>query len=308
MAQELFVQGRIVFGHPSKGREKKDIRTRAPIIKDGQKVMQYVFGVAIDKNTFGQQVWPVLYNEARAAFPNGIPSNFSYKFKDGDTVDSKGQPYAKREGYAGHCVLTISTEGFAPQVFKHVNGVWQQLNPEEIKCGDFVGVKTTIKYNGAVSPNTPGLYINPNGIMHIGYGQEIASGGQDPDEMFAGVQTQQFAGMSATPVMSNAPMPTAMQPAQPMGYPPLAAPAQPGYAPAAPVAAPAGYPSAAAPAAPLPAPAHDFVHAATGGAHPMPAAAPAYAPAAPASAPAYSPVAPAQPGGYPPVPGYPAGR
>lgn len=307
MANQFIIQGRIVFGHPGKPREKKDVRTRQPIIKDGQKIQQYVFGVAIDKPTFGAQVWPMLYNESKIAFPNGIPSNFSYKFKDGDTNDSKGQPYGKREGYAGHCVLTISTEGFAPQIYKHENGAYRQLAPEEIKCGDFVAVNLTIKYNGAVSPNTPGLYINPNGIILIGYGQEIASAGQDPDEMFAGFQGKQFAGMTAQPTMAAAPLPAGMAPAghqPPAGYAPQP---QPGYAPA--------------PAA-LPAPAHDFVQnvvqpqpgyvtaptspgygQAPAGYTPQPVQQPVYAPAGPQTG--Y-----AQPAGqptYPAQPGYPAG-
>lgn len=292
MAQELLIQGRIVFGHPSKPRDKKDVRTKQVLKNpDGSTKQQYVFGVAIDKNTFNQSVWPVLYNEARAAFPNGIPQNFSYKFKDGDGVDTKGQPYNKREGYAGHCVLTISTEGFAPQVFKNENGAWRQLASEEIKCGDFVAVKIIVKYNGAVSPNTPGLYINPNGVALIGYGQEIMSGGQDPDEMFGGMQAQAFAGMSATPIMSNAPLPTAMAPSAPpaAGYPPAAAPT-PAY----------GQPPAVA-SAQLPPPHHQFVHNATGQ---PPAAAPAaYPPAAPA---AYNPPPPAPVAtlGYPPAHAY----
>lgn len=285
MPTQFTIQGRIVFGHPGKPRPKKDVRTKQVILKDGQPVQQYVFGIAIEKNTFINQpiapanmsVWQMMQNEAKAAFPNGIPQNFSYKFKDGDGVDSKGQPFANREGYAGHYVVTISTEGFAPPLYKQDGSGYRQITPEEIKCGDYVAVSVTIKYNGAVSPNTPGLYVNPNGIIHIGYGQEIVSSGQDPEEMFAGFQAQQFAGMTQTPVMSNAPMPSAMV-AAPMGYP----------APAAPM-----------PAAPLPQPAHDFVRNAMG----QPPAAPM--PAAPMGYPA-----PAQPG-YPPasIPGInPTGR
>src|SRR4051812_12863799 len=133
MAQEILVQGRIVWGHPSRLSPKKNARTKQTEMKDGQPVMQCAFGLAVDKNTFGQQLWPLLYKEAMSAFPNGIPSNFTYKFKDGDTNDAKGQPYNKREGYAGHCVLTISTQGFAPQVFKFENGAYRQLAAEEIK-------------------------------------------------------------------------------------------------------------------------------------------------------------------------------
>lgn len=301
MTQQFIIQGRIVFGHPSKGRIKKDIRTKQPIIKDGKQVHQYVFGVAIDKATFNAQVWPALYNESRAAFPNGIPSNFSYKFKDGDSTDSKGAPFSTREGYAGHCVVTVSTEGFAPQVFKNENGQYRQLAENEIKCGDFVAVNVTIKYNGAVSPNTPGLYVNPNAVVLIGYGQEIASSGQDPDELFSGFQPAQFAGMSTAPVMSNAPLPSAMMPAAPAN-PYSAPPAGQQYMTSSPA-----HPAPVAAPAQLPPPARDFVHNATG--QPPMAPAPAYgaAPVAPAqygAAPAPMAPAPAY-GATAAVPGYP---
>jgi hypothetical protein len=309
MTQQFIVQGRIVFGHPLKGRPKKDIRTKQPIIKDGQPVIQYVFGVAIDKAIFGAQVWPYLQNEARAAFPNGAPQNFTYKFKDGDTNDAKGQPFSKREGYAGHCVLTISTEGFAPQVFKQGQGGYVQIGAEEIKCGDYVAVNVTVKYNGAVSPNTPGLYVNPNAVIHIGYGQEIVSAGQDPDELFAGFTAQLPPGASATPVMGHAPMPTGMQPAmQPApGYPP--APAAPQYG--APPTQAAPYPpqpaAYGAPAQPahLPPPAHDFVQNAVAGAPAgYPPANPGYppAPAAPQYGAPPSPQPYAAPAANPPAP------
>lgn len=251
MTQQFIMQGRIVWGHPSKGRPKKDMRTKQPIIKDGQPVQQYVFGLAIEKNTFNQQVLPYLQQEVRTAFPNGVPSNFSWKYKDGDGVDSKGQPFNAREGYAGHAVMTISTEGFAPQVFKSENGAYVQILPEQVKCGDYVAVNVTIKYNGAVSPNTPGLYVNPNAVVHIGYGTEIVSSGQDPDELFAGMQVVLPPGASATPVMGTAPMPAGMH----------AAPVNPTTLP------PAGMQymtSSPAVAAPLPAPAHDFVNNAMG--------------------------------------------
>lgn len=236
---EFIAQGRIVWGHPGKAQIKKDARTKAPKLdKEGKQVQQWVFGLAIPKQNFFAQCLPFMQQEAATAFPHGVPQNFSWKYKDGDGIDGAGKRYGDREGYAGHCVLTISTEAFAPQLFKFENGVYRQLAPEEMKCGDYVAVKINCKFNGAQSPNTPGLYINPNGIVHIGYGPEIVSSGQDPEEMFAGYQFTLPAGASATPLMPTAPMPGAMMPqtapapqyGAPQGYPP--APAQPAYAPA----------------------------------------------------------------------------
>lgn len=266
MPQEFMIEGRVVFGHPLKSRPKKNIHTKQAIMKDGQPVVQYVFGVAIEKNRFNTDVLPRLQNEARTAFPNGTPSNFTFKYKDGDSVDTKGQPYNKREGYGGHCVLTVSTEGFAPQVYKFENGAYRQLSENEIKCGDYVAVKVMIKYNGATSPNTPGLYINPQGVILTGYGQEIVSASQDPDEMFAGYVPTTPAGASATPVMGHAPLPSGMA----TGVNPTSVPPQ----------GMQYMTSSPAVTAPLPAPAHDFVNAALGTTPPAPPAPPAVFPPA----------------------------
>ncbi len=273
MAQELIVQGRIVWGHPSKLTQKVDRTTRQKVFKDGQPVMQCSFGLAIEKNMFFQQVLPHFQAEARTAFPNGTPPKFSWKYKDGDTdIDEKGRPYNQREGYAGHCVLTISTQGFAPQVFKNENGAYRQLAENEIKCGDFAAVSIAVKYNNAATGLTPGVYVNPNAVILTGYGPEIASSGQDPDELFAGFVPQLPPGASSTPLLGNAPLPTAMHPGQapaPVASPQYGQPQQ-GYAPAAAVQPQPHIPQHYAPAPvaapqPLPAPAHDFVNNAIGG-------------------------------------------
>lgn len=226
--------GRIVWGHPCKGQIKKDQNTKQPVLRDGQQVEQWAFGLAIPKAEFEAQVWPHMQQESMTIFPNGAPSNFSWKYKDGDSVDKNGKPYSDREGYAGCYVLTISTEAFAPQVFKHENGSYRQMMPEEIKTGDYVAVNLTFVANKPTNAaHTPGIYVNPNGIVHVGYGQEIVSnGGGDPDELFAGAQFAMPAGASAQPTAPSAPIPL-----------PASAPA----------AQPAGMP------APMPAPAHDFV-------------------------------------------------
>lgn len=342
MPLQFVVQGRVVWGHPGKLSVKKNRQTRQPVIgKDGQPVQQCAFGLAIEKQKFYNEPLPVLnmsiyqalQAEARTVFPNGTPQNFSWKFKDGDGVDNMGKPLSAKEGYAGHCVLTIATQGFAPQIYvSDGKGGWLQKNPDEVKCGDFVAVNITIKYNGSTGTNTPGLYVNPNGVIFLGYGAEIV-GGADPDEMFSGIQPQQFAGMSATPQLpAQSAMPGSMHPGAgaPAGYPPqpgmAPAPYVPGapggpahvpytpqqggpvhapYTPPAPPAPPAGYPPQ--PGAPLPPPAHDFVHNAVG----QPPAAPAYAPPA---APGYPPqpaYAPPVAAGYPQPgmpPGIPQGR
>lgn len=299
--------GRIVWGHPSKAKNKTDQRTRAPILRDGQPVQQWTFGVAFSKAEFHQLIWPAMSQEATTGYPNGVPPAFSWKYVDGDGVDREGKPYNQREGYAGCYVLSISTEAFAPPVFKLVNGAYVQLKPEEIKCGDYVRVGLNLKVNIPTDrTHTPGLYVNPLAVELVGYGTEIQSqAAADPKALFGGAPVAALPpGASATPIGApNAPGMPGMGAAP--GYPPAGAPMapppagqMPGYAPqpGAPMAPPAAPGYAPQPGA-MPPPAHDFVQNAgmqPGGA-PM-----APPPAAPGQMPGYP-----QPGAMPgqPMPG-----
>lgn len=256
--------GRIVWGNPSKSTKKTDQKTKQPILRDGKEVEQWVFGVAFPKAEFEQKIWPYMHQEAASVFPHGVPQGFSWKYKDGDSVDKKGKPYAEREGYAGHYVLTVSTEAFAPPIYKFENGSYRQLQPEEIKTGDYVTLALSLKANAPTNPtHTPGIYINPVAVNHVGYGQEIISGGADPEELFGNQPVQLPPGASAMPVASgtNVAMPGTM----------------PQAAPAAGYTQPVQY--ATTPAQPLPAPAHDYVQNA-GQARPAPAAMPQAMPTA----------------------------
>ena len=246
--------GRIVWGHPMKSSVKKDLNTNQPVIRDGKQVEQWAFGVAIPKDQF-QALYGQMYQEALTAFPNGVPGNFSWKFKDGDGTDRQGQPYSIREGYAGHYVLTISTEAFMPPCYKYENGTYRQIAENEIKTGDYVVVNLDIKANVPTNrTHTPGLYVNPNMIELVGYGTEI-KGTVDPNAVFGGQRHQLPPGASATPIssapagvappmMGNAPAPASM-PQQPMDAPQM--PPVSGASPSS-----------------MPPPAHDFVQGAMG--------------------------------------------
>jgi len=258
MVQFLTPVGRIVWGHPANSQKKKDQNTGAVIVRDGKEVEQWSFGVAFSKADFSAGVYPYLLQEASTAFPNGTPQQFAWKFKDGDGVDHLGKPFNTREGYAGNVVLTVSTESFAPPIYKYENGAYRQLSANEIKCGDYIALNLNVKFNGATGTKTPGLYINPNGLVHVGYGQEIISSGANPDELFAGANFALPAGASATPIMTQAPMPTGMQTPQGYGQPVAQQYGAPqGYGQPAPQGQPNYLPQQAAP---LPAPAPDFVY------------------------------------------------
>ena len=278
--------GRIVWGHPTKQKPKLDNKRQPVIGADGQPRQVRSFGVAFDKATFQNVIWPALAAEAATAYPQGVPPAFSWKYVDGDGVDREGKAFNQREGYAGCYVLAVSTElPNPPPIFKLNGGAYQQMPAEAIKCGDFVAVGLNIKVNVPTDrTQTPGLYINPLAIEFVGYGTEIISqGSADPMALFKGAQHQLPPGASATPV--GAPAGAPGMPGMGMQQP------APGY----PAPAPAGMPGYPAPGAPAGYPA------------PAPAAAPGYPPQqpgypapAPAAAPGYPPQQPGMPGMMPP--------
>lgn len=231
MPQEILIQGRIVRGHPAVKRPVMDENTKQQKRNEKGELRENVyFGLAVEKSIFTQQYWSAFYQEALAAYPNGVPNTFAYKYTDGDVNDSEGKPYNRLEGYAGCFVINFSTEGFPPPVYKedrNAPGGYRQMTAEEVNCGDYVAVTTLLKYNGqSGGTRKPGLYVNPVAILHIGYGSKIITASIDPKEKFAGFQSQLPQGASATPLMSNAPIPSTMMPlATP--YQPVAAPYQP---------------------------------------------------------------------------------
>lgn len=300
MAEVKTGVGRIVWGHPAKAQQKKDVQTKQPIMRDGKPVEQWVFGVAFPKAEFQQLVWPTMAQEAATGYPAGVPPKFSWKYVDGDGVDSTGKPYSTREGYAGHYVLTVSTEAFAPPIYKFQNGGYVQLQADQIKTGDYIVLALNIKVNVPQDrTHTPGLYINPQAIELVGYGTEIQRG-IDPNDVFGGQQYQLPPGASTTPIASSpagVAMPGTM-PGAPAGYPPQPQPgAMPGYTPPPqpqPGATVPGYPQQPMQPAPqqMPAPAPDF----TG--YPQPGA----MPGAPAGYP-QQPAPQQMPAGMPGMPG-----
>ena len=241
--------GRIVWGNPSVARQRMDDNNQPVVRANGEKAMQWAFGVAFTKAEFQQYVWPYLAQEAATAFPQGTPPSFSWKMTDGDTVDSKGVPFNQREGYAGCMILAISTELQAPPIFKFNGTKYDQVPPEGIKCGDYVAVGLDVRVNVPTDPKKKsGLYVNPKAIELVGYGTQIVSQGQaDPMSLFKGAQHALPAGASATPIGGNGAV----------GMPGMGMPAmqQPVMQPGMPMQQPAMQPG-------MPAPAHDFVQGA----------------------------------------------
>lgn len=257
---------RIVWGNPLIAKPKTDQNNRPVLDDQGKPIMQWSFGIAIPKAE-AAGLYQAMQAEAATLYPQGVPQNFAWKFKDGDGLDDQGKPFSTREGYAGHIVLSVSTESFAPRVVRLNGGAYSDMT-DGVKTGDYVRVALTLKAHSGkanVRGSVPGLYMNPQMVEFLGYGEAIING---PDAMtvFGGQQVALPPGASAVPLAPPGAMPGAPAP-----YPttPGAMPGAPAFAPAAgyPSANPAGYPAAPAtppttaypsnvPPAP---PAHDFV-------------------------------------------------
>lgn len=211
--------GRLVGGNPAIEQKVTDFYTKQPKLdQSGQEIKEWRCEVAFPKKDFIEQIWPLINQEVSAAYPqyaNIHPdqyenSKFSWKVINGDSPSCpKGSnvPYNTREGYPGNYIVKIRTTAFQPPIFKYENGAYRQINPNEIKTGDYVAVNLNVLCH---KENDGGLYWNPNGFELVGFGKEIkSSAGGNPEEMF-GRQTYNLpAGASTTPV-SSAPVPGAM--------------------------------------------------------------------------------------------------
>lgn len=254
-------------------RQARDDDNNPKFDDDGKPVMVWFFAGAIAKdNPEWGPFWGEMYTEARTSFPHLCNAageithpKFSWKYQDGDGVDKNGKSVADKPGFAGHHIIKFSTQ-IEPKCFpaNDLSTMAQLQDPHKIiKPGHYIRVRVFCNGNGvdtSKGSRVPGLYMNPEIILHEGYGPEIITG-EDPKEAFAQAAAYRPAGMSAAPV----------------GAAPGAAPSALSGAPApAPHAAPAPVGIAAAPAplpasAPAPAGVAPSPPASVGGAAPPPA-------------------------------------
>lgn len=247
--------GRIVWGN-LKGRPKLN-QQRQPVLKDGQPVTQWAFGVAFAKNPNDPAfaaLWQAIQSAALTQYPNGVPPNFAWKYDDGDGIDSNGKPFNQRTGYAGCIVLPISTEAFQPPICKLIGpNTYQNITPDDVKCGDYIRIALDIVGHGpkaGTAGSVPGLYINPRLVEFVAAGEAIITG-PDPAAVFGGAAVQPPPGAALATQPTTA-MPTGMAPA-PATTAPMTVPAAPAY-PGAPVPTPASAPAPQPVPTPAPAP------------------------------------------------------
>lgn len=283
---KLIVQGRIVWvsGDIFAGSVVTDYNTKQPVLDaEGNQKREWSLGIAVPKGQLTNDptnIWGAIHAEAAKLYPQGLPGDFAMKYKDGDTNDNKGQPYANRTGYAGHMVFALSTR-IKPSFF-----VWDATQNDNIlinqgiKCGDYVNVQMEVKAHGPVGRGKAGLYMNMYAVQLVGEGEAIIN--TPTGSSIFGAQAPQVptgAQAPAAPAMPAMGAPTAQ----------AAIPASPAI-PAAPAqAAPAPAP-AAQPAAPVAQPHHGVLP-------------PQHQPEAP-QAPTPQPAAAPAPAGMPMPPGF----
>lgn len=261
MTKRVTPIGRIVQGNPLIANPQFDDRTKQPKLgADGNQLNNWYINVAFDKtNPDTMAMVGEIYAEAARAFPQLWPqgvnfqapnfgcvrADFAIKIKDGDGHDLNGNPHSKKEGWAGHYIVQISTYAGAMRVVdgNKNNAPITEVGsgPNHIKTGDFVVVALDFKSNGwkGDAQSKPGLYMNPDLVQLVGYGDAIV-GGPDANEVFKNVDRSFVpAGMSTVPTAGAMPgLPTPLQPAGSAGSLPVI-PATPAAAalPSLPVAA-----------------------------------------------------------------------
>lgn len=277
--------GRVVWGNPFTKTPKTDNLGKPVLKPDGTPATQWAFGLAIPKTDASiAAIWAAMQTEAKSHYPHGVfPPDYAWKLLDGDSNDrgdakngKPPKPYSDREGYGGNYVLSIKSElDTPPPFFMWVNNQWQQVDPNNIgggnkfKTGDYVQVGLNIV---AHMGQSPGLYLNPNGIQFVGFGNAIIKG-PDANAMFGAGPAALPAGASAVPTApAAAPMAMPGPAAAPAaGLPGLPGPTVPAAAPVA--AIPAGLPATTPAIGGLP------IASPSSGLPGLPAAAPAPAPA-----------------------------
>lgn len=264
--------GRIVQGSVAM-QAQKDMDTNQPLKNDdGSPVMGTFIALAFPKvlpngernAEFDQffamlggvaaQSWPALFPQGGPQFPEYIKPGqqgacinprFSYKYQDGDGVDSSGKSVASKPGFAGHHIVRFYTSYPVRCFHEGKFAAHEEIQkPEDIiKRGYWVRIFGEAKSNNASGTQVPGISLYPKLLSFVERGEEIVSG-PDAEAAFGG------AAVGWRPPASASPIPTG-------GAPAVAAPAVsvPTPAAAAPtVSVPTPAPAVTAPAINVPVP------------------------------------------------------
>ena len=175
----LFPIGRLIGGSVSKLKQRTEQDGKTPKFnRDGTPAMQLSFGVAIPKTQarWQDEVWgATVFGIGKAAFPQmHVSPAFAWKCIDGDSVipNKSGKVPSTMAGHTGNWVIWFS-QGWAPKLVTADGAT--ELPAEKFVPGYYVQVYADVSGNGAVAPNTPGVYMNPVAVALAGEGEVIAT-------------------------------------------------------------------------------------------------------------------------------------
>lgn len=206
MTDILFPVGRMIGGSVYKAQPVLDNFKKPKINADGTPRTEFNFGVAIPKQ--GEQHWSQtpwgaqVRGVGAAAHPaqHNLPS-YAWKIVDGDSriPNKAGRIPADQEGYMGHWIIWFK-QSWAPKLVTD-KGTVQLTEPDQIIPGYYVEVFANVVGNGQ-SP-TPGVYINPQAVNRVAFGEKLATASVDTASVGFGASTALPAGASATPIGGN---------------------------------------------------------------------------------------------------------
>jgi hypothetical protein len=235
--------GRIISGDPWT-KQTTDANNRP--IPDAKQ--NYWFAVAIEKNAPGvDDMLATMWKAAMAGYqhvPNvaaqvqmGLAApQFSWKVDDGDEMlanRTTGAQELRWKHGAGCWIFKFSTT-LPIRPAKYQGNVPVDCDRSEIKRGYYVQIAYSTTANGNTD-HTAGVYLNPQTVCLVAYGEEIVGGPSLEQQFGSGPGGYMPSGASQTPLA-----PTAAQPMQPAAQPmqPAAQPMQPAAQPMQPAAQP----------------------------------------------------------------------
>lgn len=202
MSDVLFPVGRMIGGSVYKPQPELDNFKKPKLNADGTPRTSFNFGVAIPKQGeahWSQTPWGALvHNVGASAHPQHCKSpSYAWKIVDGDsTVPNKaGRRPCDQEGQPGHWIIWFK-QTWAPKLVTD-KGQVQLIEPDQIMPGYYVEVFANVVGNGT-SPS-PGVYINPQAVNRVAFGEKLATASVDTTAVGFGAGALP-AGASVTPI------------------------------------------------------------------------------------------------------------
>lgn len=184
---------------PNIGQPKKEWSVGVAFEKDQKDVPAFM---AMLKRNAAKE-WPNLFDENM----NCLYADFADKITDGDStqMNKKQKRPCDKEGYKGCWVIWFNSYNEPPCVSYRAESI---LKPQDIKRGYYVRITGSMSKN---TGETPGMYMNLNGIELAGYGPVI-SNVPDPRDAFRENEPEVMPkGMNSKPTDDAPPPPPAPQ-------------------------------------------------------------------------------------------------